>query len=158
MAYHDDLLRQAFELIHNGRGNQADLRRAVSGAYYAVFHMLISETTAHWSLASSRDALSRMFDHKVMKNASEKISDSKKLPFIGEDLQVVQGLRTVAQALVHLQEKRHIADYDNSQVWRQTEALHEVQTSEDAFRTWQSIRHEKIAQDYLVSLLIRTRD
>lgn len=50
MAYHDDLLTQAGELLHKNEPNQADLRRAVSTAYYALFHLLISETTLNWSL------------------------------------------------------------------------------------------------------------
>ena len=65
MAYHDDLLRQAFDLVHKNAANpaQADLRRAVSAAYYAVFHLLISETVLNWRLESSRDGLARMFEH-----------------------------------------------------------------------------------------------
>ena len=44
MAYHDDLLTQAGELLHKNEqnSNQADLRRAVSSAYYAIFHELCS--------------------------------------------------------------------------------------------------------------------
>jgi uncharacterized protein (UPF0332 family) len=42
MAYHDDLLDQALKLVHEEPSNpkQAGLRRAVSAAYYAVFHLL----------------------------------------------------------------------------------------------------------------------
>jgi uncharacterized protein (UPF0332 family) len=43
VAYHDELLQQAKELVHNNPGapTQADLRRSVSSAYYALFHLLI---------------------------------------------------------------------------------------------------------------------
>lgn len=46
MPYHDELLQQAIDLVHRDLRDptQADLRRSVSAAYYAVFHMLISET------------------------------------------------------------------------------------------------------------------
>ena len=59
MAYHNDLLEQAIDLIHYKPSdpNQAALRRAVSTAYYALFHLLISETTLNWSRDSSRDSL-----------------------------------------------------------------------------------------------------
>ena len=79
MAYHDELLRQALELLNKDPANstQADLRRAVSGAYYALFHLLISETVKHWSLDVLRDGLARMFDHRVMAKASERILNSK---------------------------------------------------------------------------------
>lgn len=47
MAYHDDLLTQAEDLIHKNqpKSTQADFRRAVSSAYYALFHLLIGETS-----------------------------------------------------------------------------------------------------------------
>lgn len=160
MDFHDDLLQQAFDLVHKDPVNpkQADLRRSVSTAYYALFHLLISETIAHWSLPSSRDALGRMFEHSLMKKASGRISNATKVPFTGEDPTVVQGLKTVARAFVDLQDKRQIADYDNTTSWTHTEALREVTTAEKAFSTWQSIKNHKLAQDYLVSLLIRPRD
>jgi len=41
MAYHDDLLSQAVHLVHTAPSTKASLRRAVSAAYYAVFHFLI---------------------------------------------------------------------------------------------------------------------
>ena len=49
---------------------QAGLRRAVSTAYYSLFHLLISEATSNWSRAEQRPALGRIFEHGKMKNAS----------------------------------------------------------------------------------------
>jgi hypothetical protein len=99
-----------------------------------------------------------MFEHSVMKKVSGRISDSRFSPFIGEDPKVVQSLKTVAQAFGQLQDKRHVADYDNTTFWTATEALREVTTAAKAFSTWQAIRDEKIAQDCLVSLLIKPRE
>ena len=56
-----------------------------------------------------------------------------------------------------LQDRRHVADYDNAKIWTMSEAFEEVLTASQAFGVWQSIKHEKIAQDYLVSLLIKPR-
>ena len=158
MAYHEDLLQQASDLVHKRNLNQADLRRSVSTAYYALFHLLISETVAHWSLDSSRNALSRMFEHSTMKRVSGKVSDSIQFPFHGENPVAVLNLKTVAQAFCQLQDKRKIADYDNATHWTHTEALREVTAAAKAFSCWQSVKHEKIAQGYLVSLLIKPRD
>ena len=60
MAYHDDLLRQALQLVRKEPRNpkQASLRRAVSTAYYALFHLLISEAVANWNRVNLRAALS----------------------------------------------------------------------------------------------------
>jgi uncharacterized protein (UPF0332 family) len=66
MAYHEDLLRLASDLVDKDGATQADLRRAVSTAYYALFHLLVSETTLNWKRESSRNALGRMFDHGMM--------------------------------------------------------------------------------------------
>ena len=163
MAYHDDLLELAIDLICRvprvpAQVNQATLRRAVSTAYYALFHLLISETVANWSRASSRDALGRMFDHGLMKKVSSRILDANKVPFKGEDPAVVRNLRAVAKAFAMLQDQRHIADYDNATLWAETEALLVVSRAEEAFATWRLIRNEDIAQNYLVTLLIKPRD
>jgi hypothetical protein len=160
MAFHDDLLAQAGELIHKNQPNvtQADLRRAVSTAYYALFHLLISETALNWKRDSSRDAFGRMFEHAVMRRASQRLLDSRLFPFTGVDPALGQNLRLVAQAFVQLQDIRHLADYHNGVRWTYVEALREVSTARQAFQIWASIRDEDVAQEYLVSLLIKPRD
>jgi len=91
-----------------------------------------------------------------MKSASRQVADHKRYP--GEDPTVVIKLRQVAESFVQLQTKRHIAAYDNTVLWTQSEAWEEVDRAFQAMTAWKSIRHEKIAQDYLVSLLIKPRD
>jgi hypothetical protein len=102
MAYHDDLLEHAFELVHVSPPSQLTLRRAVSAAYYAVFHLLISEATSNWSNASLRTALGRAYDHGIMKAASNRILNPRDSPFTGEDPQAVAALRSVAQIFSEL--------------------------------------------------------
>ena len=48
MSLHADLLEQAEQLaqLDPRRPKQANLRRAVSSAYYALFHLLTSEASA----------------------------------------------------------------------------------------------------------------
>jgi hypothetical protein len=125
MACHGELLQQAFELVQKPNPTQADLRRAVSSAYYALFHLLISETVMHWRLDETRNALGRMFDHGTMANASNRILDPREGLFKGTDSRIY--------------------------------AADEVKKASDAFETWNEIRDEKVAQDYLVSLLIKHR-
>jgi hypothetical protein len=155
MAYHDDLLAHALDLVHNSPPNQLALRRAVSAAYYAVFHFLISEATSNWVNASLRTALGRAYDHGVMKTASNRISDTKKFPFTGEDATVVDSLRFVAQAFSQLQEDRHFADYNLTEDLVPGEAVAQVKSAEEIFTRWPSIRGQQIAQEYLVSLLVK---
>src|ERR1700694_2704784 len=155
MAYHDDLLTQAFQLVHFFPSSQLTLRRAVSAAYYAVFHFLIAEAASNWSNASLRTALGRAYDHGIMKTASNRILNTKDFPFTGEDPTVVSQLRFVAQTFSQLQEDRHFADYNLTKDLDQVEALTQVKSAEKLVNTWPSIRGEQITQAYLVSLLVK---
>ena len=58
MAFADDLLDLSKQLANLEPENprQASLRRAVSTAYYALFHLLISEATRNWKRAEHRSA------------------------------------------------------------------------------------------------------
>jgi len=152
VAHHDDLLQLAHESVRKTSPNQAELRRAVSTVYYALFHLLVSETTLNWSRDTSRNALGRMFDHGLMKRVSDRVADSKRTPFTGEDPTSVSELRWVAEAFAQLQERRHIADYDNGTLWTPLEAVVAVARAEAAFIVWDKIKHTNIAQEYLVSL------
>jgi hypothetical protein len=160
VAYHDELLQQARELVHKdpNETTQADLSRSVSSAYYALFHLLIFEACLNWSNDTSRPGLARMFDHGVMKKVSKKVTDPNKMPYLAEDPVIVGKLRSFAELFIQLQERRHEADYNVNDAWTPTQSLKEMLAANRAFATWQEIRAEKISQDYLVSLLIRPRD
>jgi hypothetical protein len=158
MELHEELLQHARDLVARPNATQADLRRAVSATYYAVFHLLIFETCANWNRTDSRHKLGRMFDHTLMKKVSNRVTDSNQTPFAGEDPVVVGKLRKLARIFVDLQDKRHVADYDTSRQWTLTHAVDELLAGELAFALWAEIKGQKIAQEYLVSLLIRTRD
>lgn len=69
MAFADDLLEQAYHLanLESDEPKQASLRRAVSTAYYALFHLLIDEAVGNWGVTRQRSILARTFDHGKMK-------------------------------------------------------------------------------------------
>ncbi len=135
MAYHDDLLAHALEFVHTSPTTQLTLRRAVSGAYYAVFHFLISEATSNWENVLLRTALGRAYEHGVMKTASNRILDKKKFPFMGEDATVVNSLRFVGRTFSELQEAREFADYNLTKDLDPAEAFAQVKSAERIFRT-----------------------
>jgi len=155
MAFHDDLLTQALQLVRVTPPTQLTLRRAVSAAYYAVFHFLIAEATSNWKNVPLRSALGRAYDHGVMKTASNRILNTRDFPFPGERPAVVTDLRFVAQAFSQLQEDRHFADYNLTKDLDAVEALTQVKSAEKIFTIWPAIRGEQIAQAYLVSLLVK---
>ncbi len=153
MPFAEDLLTQAFLLLNKESKNpkQASLRRSVSTAYYALFHLLIQEASANWSRADTRDHLARAFEHRTMKDASKRAEnatyDSSVPP------QVAAKLKSVARAFRELQFQRHLADYSNATKWDRNKASAKVNQAKTAFSNWKSIRNEYVAQRYLVSLL-----
>jgi uncharacterized protein (UPF0332 family) len=160
MAFPDDLLKVAQDLanLHPENPHQASLRRAVSTAYYALFHLLISETTANWARPELRAILGRCFDHNQMKTASEtKVSQIntafKRNPPEGAEKTVAIHLRTVANAFIQAQQRRNDADYNMAKEWTPVEVDTQIASVNEAFKTWNVIRDEAVAQAYLVSLL-----
>lgn len=160
MTYHEQLLDLAIELAHREPGVtlEADLRRAVSTAYYALFHLLTSETVANWSDEATRKSLGRMFEHGRMRRVSEKIGTTRQTTAGTDGSDAVETLRRVAVAFVQLQDSRKSADYDLAEDWGRTEALTEVKRAEEAFQDWKLVRAEPIAKSYLIEMLIRPRD
>jgi hypothetical protein len=154
----DTTLEQPVQVVHKDREEpkQASLT-AVSTAYYALFHLLIDESFSNWNETTLRSTLGRAFDHGSMKSGSNRISDSRIFPFTGEDPEVISKLKLVAATFVQLQDKRHVADYDNATFWTRTEALLQVKSAEQAFTILRSIRREPVTQAYLVSLLVKHR-
>lgn len=165
MSFPDQLLEQAQHLANREkkRPRQASLRRAVSTAYYAFFHLLISEATKNWKRVGQRNALARVFGHGRMKDASERQRSElnagfKKKPVPPRsEVTIARHLHEVVSAFIQSQQLRQTADYDNSRQWTRTEVLTQIDTVAAAFRSWKVIREEDIAQAYLVSLLGRDR-
>lgn len=122
MALPDDLLEQALHLAKRDRKRpkQASLRRAVSTAYYALFHLLVSDGVSYWKIERQRPAFARSFEHRKMKGVC-------KAKYVNPDLQAI------ADAFVELQQARHFADYDYAKVFTRVEALTHINTARTAF-------------------------
>jgi uncharacterized protein (UPF0332 family) len=151
MAYHDELLRAAYDLVLQP-DTQGTLRRAVSTAYYAVFHLLIYESCQLWVRPEHRQSLSRQFDHTPMKIASRLVYEAK---FKSPATLVEASLVNVATTFVQLRQKRHDCDYDLSFTLSVLEASNLVQLASVSFEEWEKIRTEQIAKDYLYALLFK---
>jgi hypothetical protein len=135
---HDDLFAQAEILatIDPGKPKQVNLRRALSSAYYAVFHFLIEDVcrvqfgAAH-SQQAYRAVLGRAFSHNVMNAAC--------VSFAGGTLKnaVIKGLprnavgnygiqptiMDIASIFTEMQDKRNLADYDRSERFKRSDVL-----------------------------------
>src|SRR3954454_8553437 len=104
MSFPDDLLEQANHLAQRETGDpvQASLRRAVSTAYYALFHLLIDEAVTKWSVERQRSRLARTFEHSAMKGICDNMVKSAKNG--GNE---PPEINTVALNFIQLQQHRH---------------------------------------------------
>jgi len=66
-------MAQAEFLVRDSDSNEANVRRSVSSAYYALFHLLVRDAILNWKHADHRSRLAHTFDHKRMKDASTAI-------------------------------------------------------------------------------------
>jgi uncharacterized protein (UPF0332 family) len=164
MPFANDLLEQARHLANREpkRPKQASLRRAVSAAYYALFHLLTTEAARNWKRPAERNTLARMFDHGPMgKGCTTKRDELNEYfnnrPPAGHERDVAKHLQTVTNTFVLMLQHRHTADYDSSTKWSRTDTLEKIESVEAAFQSWRAIRDEHEAQNFLVTLLLRER-
>lgn len=135
---HEDLLSQAVTLarIDPKKPKQANLRRALSSAYYALFHYLVSEACcvqlgAQHAQAPFRYVIARAYSHAVMKSACTgfgggTLKDSVKKGLPGNSkgqYAVPAAIKDLAATFAELQEKRHLADYDLAERFSRSEVL-----------------------------------
>ena len=110
------------------RPRQADLKRAISTAYYALFHTLAHESADRFigtGNNASKQAwvqVYRALDHRFAKDAGQR---AKKLGFPKEIVNFADTFRD-------LQEERHRADYDPSARFTRGDALIAVANAEQA--------------------------
>jgi uncharacterized protein (UPF0332 family) len=164
MPFPNDLLEQARHLANREpkRPKQASLRRAVSTAYYAVFHLLSIETAKNWKRPAERSTVARMLDHTPMVKVCTTKRDElakyfKTRPPASHELDVLKHLHLIANNFVLMLQHRHTADYDSSTKWSRTDVLEKIESVEAAFQSWRRIRTEHDAQNFLATLLLRER-
>lgn len=157
-----DLLEQARFLSRRepgpGRPRQASLRRAVSAAYYAVFHLLAAEAATQASAASPRklrERVQRALTHEKMKEAAAAFRANNPPPYVSSLLgaSVPKELSEIADRFILLQEARHKADYDLSEQFDRTRVQTLVNDAEHLFKLWSQIRDTDSAHVFLASLL-----
>jgi hypothetical protein len=147
--YPKHLLEQARHLAtrEQRRPRQVNLRRAVSSAYYGLFHLLAQDATRSFAPKSDprlRLLLPRVFVHEEMASACRTFATRGQLPAVLQQiypsLVIPVRLAAIAQAFIDLQKARHDADYATHREWTRTMALTEVERAEQAFRDWEAIR------------------
>ena len=148
-----DLLAHAGRLCQASpkRPRQVDLCRAVSAAYYALFHELCEvcadtligtkeSGTEAWRLAY------RAVDHRTAKDRCK-----ARLP-----LDLPMSIASFAATFVILQEERHRSDYDPRTRFSRSEALSLVETARRGVRTLQ-ISDLRSRRAFAAHILFRPR-
>jgi hypothetical protein len=176
LALHHDLLEQADHLVARERQKpkQASLRRAVSAAYYALFHLLVSDGARLLSPTQPpglSGRIQRAFTHRDMRTVCKGFVEADLVVRGGRPsnqipaptrallplltLPLEPALVTVLQAFVELQEARHQADYDPTMTWNRLGAASHVATARNAFASWQTIRRTPNAVVFATALLLQ---
>jgi hypothetical protein len=162
MSLHDDLREQAGHLATREprRPRQASLRRAVSAAYYALFHRLIDDATRQ-SLGGSatrrryRQALARAFGHSAMVKCCKSFAGGTfPRPVVDATgpVPVPLDLVLVAQTMVLLQQERHRADYNLSATFTRSEVQGLLLSLDQASAAWDRVREQDVARFFLAAL------
>jgi hypothetical protein len=150
----DDLIAQAAKLIRpppKGPRLQVDLRRAISAAYYGVFHatlIAVADTligrahrvSPHYALAY------RSVDHRGFKTCCEVVRRSplppKYQPY-GPSGGFNAGIQDFASTAAALQDARHEADYDPRRRFRTSDAALAVNAARAALAHWNAAPAEQ---------------
>jgi len=145
---------------------EADLRRGISTAYYALFHLLIKEAmTSFVTDPSFRPRVARALQHGPMKSVCEKYNPARPNgagQFVtqqshGFPAQIIApDVRQIAAAFIALHEAREQADYDDGATIQHTEALAAVQQAETAFQAWLTAQADSSSVAFLQELLCRS--
>jgi hypothetical protein len=158
MTLADGLLSLAKELAADVESSEPKNRRAISTAYYALFHLLVGEACREIASQNLRlqERLSRHFVHKTMRVVCESIATGRNPHKFHDGLLPVpapQDLVIVSRNFSQLQEAREKADYDIGFFHDHITAQLHVEEAVIAFKAWQSIRDQQYARVFLLALL-----
>lgn len=135
------------------------VRRAVSTAYYSVFHLLTEAATGLYVSPGSpaTGVLRRTLNHEPMKAVSGMFSKGnypKVFQDVASKMPVSADLKVVAKAFVDLQIEREKADYEFGIKMERSEATLLIEKAEKAFEAWEKVKNTDEARLYLASFLL----
>ena len=154
---------QLLRMDHNGVGademRNVSERRAVSAAYYALFHHInaaAASLIAPNVPAETNHRIQRWFEHAKMKEICGRFIK----PQLDQPLRDLVGatappdLQNVARSFIDLQEARHNADYDLSFKLSSADAHQLITVAVRAIASWDRIATSAEANIFVLSLLM----
>jgi uncharacterized protein (UPF0332 family) len=144
MGYSADLLSLSDDLVASGAGRprQANLRRAISSAYYAAFYVFCERAVG--SVLTQSDSkgklgrrLQRTIEHARAVEAAKCFANSNQRTgkigaLLGANATRSKDLSDFCKNFVYLYEARHLADYDFSKQVSRADARMAVQRASAA--------------------------
>jgi hypothetical protein len=165
MSLQEDLLQQADMLAHHEtwRPRQSSLRRAVSAAYYALYHTLVTDAAVMLieggEMEGLRKLLERTFTHESVRDACRafardtlppEVATARPEPATGLD----DDVRYVADVFVDMQQARYEADEDTRTELTRSTVTAQIGEVREAMKRWEDIRRRNDARILLVSMLL----
>ena len=139
------------------------LRRAVSSAYYGLFHGLIADATRRtFGLEADREpdrqVLSRWYNHGEMRSVCQWVIRLASGQSVPDGVAALLAdppaeLVSVARTFVQLQEQRHEADYDHTADLTEADALTAILRARAALVRLPALAGHRAYDNYLVLLL-----
>lgn len=159
----EHLFEQAEQLVSSlasRRPRQVDLRRAVSNAYYAVFHATLTAAADNAVGPGARASapyrlVYRSVRHRTLRELCKEIL--KTTPSAKYRQYIPQGgfganIRSFAEAMVDLQERREAADYDPLEIFNRSAARFAINQGRSALHRFEAA--SKSDRDAFLSLLL----
>lgn len=130
-----DLLAAAEVLVTASKPPQANLRRSISTAYYALFHCLC-ENCANYFIGKNNGKAAwrqtyRALQHGFAKKACNSVTDKKQREILEKFPDEIQDF---ALQFYNMQLKRHEADYDPYAKFKKSQVITDIAAAREAIR------------------------
>ena len=172
MSLADDLLQQAKDLLDSssgsdgrGRPRQANLRRAISTAYYSLFSLLVDAVATEVVGGGKKEKLLRGYVIRSISHdrtltvckgfASRNPEDPVKDVLAPH--KISENLVDIAYTCCELQGQRHEADYNFVRIFQKEEAISLIDETAKAHKKWKAIKDHEATKVFLVALLVKSK-
>ena len=156
----EHLFEQANALIR-GAARETDLRRAISNAYYALFHFVLTAAADMVVGADQRATARYSFVYRSVEHSQLRAVCSQVRATAPQNVALCPtggfgGIADFARITLNLQELRNQADYDPSKEFSSSDAEIEVSNARQAIKWFQEGSLEQ-QQAFLTMVLFKSR-
>lgn len=155
-----DQARRLLKPTTAGAPRQVDLRRAISNAYYGVFHFILTAAADEFAGVTQRATAQyalvyRHIDHRSFRelcNEIRKPSLPGKYAALAPKAGFSQAMKGFSAVAVDLQLKRHLADYDPQSTYNPSDAAFAIDSAVTAIQSFKGAGREE--RKIFLSLLV----